>query len=58
MHASPPPSILLVGYNSGIGIEGWVAVGRALSSKRNLKKLNVGEKGRNESSCDPVYLKD
>jgi hypothetical protein len=35
--------LLLVGYNRGIGIEGWAAAGRALSSKRNLKKLNIGE---------------
>jgi hypothetical protein len=35
--------LLLVGSNRGIGIEGWAAVGRALSSKRNLKKLNIGE---------------
>jgi hypothetical protein len=56
MHESPPPSILFVGYNRGIGVEGWVAVARALSSKKNLKKLNLGEERRNESSCDPVHL--
>jgi hypothetical protein len=43
MHESPPPSILFVGDNRGIRMEGWAAVGRALSSKRNLKKLYLGE---------------
>jgi hypothetical protein len=43
MHSSPSPSILFVGSNSGIEIEGWAAVARALSSKRNLKKLDLGE---------------
>jgi hypothetical protein len=41
---------LFVGGNNGIGIEGWAAVGRALSSKKNLKKLNLGEERGNESS--------
>jgi hypothetical protein len=38
----PPHSNLFVGNNWGIGMEGWVAVGRALSSMRNLKKLDIG----------------
>jgi hypothetical protein len=35
--------VLFVGGNKGIGVEGWAAVGRALSSKRNLKKLDLCE---------------
>jgi hypothetical protein len=42
MHESPP-SILFVVGNRGIGMEGWAAVARALSSKRNLKNLDLGE---------------
>jgi hypothetical protein len=30
-------------------MEGWAAVGRALSSKMNIKKLDLGEKRGNES---------
>jgi hypothetical protein len=43
MHASPTPSILFVGGNRGIGMEGWEAVGIALSSKWNFKKLDLCE---------------
>jgi hypothetical protein len=52
MHESPPPSILFVGGNSGIGMEGWAAVGLALSTKRNLKKLYLGDQRGNESSIE------
>jgi hypothetical protein len=52
MYASPPPSILFVGRNRGIGMEGWAAVASALFSKRNMKKLDLGEERGNESSCD------
>jgi hypothetical protein len=34
---------LFVGGNSGIGKEEWAAVGWVLSSKRNFKKLALGE---------------
>jgi hypothetical protein len=43
MQFSTPPSILFVGRNRRIGMEGWAAVGRALPSKRNLRKLDLGE---------------
>jgi hypothetical protein len=47
--------MLFVDCNWSIGMEGWVAVGRALSSKRNLKMLGLGEERGNESSCDTVH---
>jgi hypothetical protein len=47
MHESHSPSILLEGSNCGIGKEGWAAVGRALSSNKNLKTLYLGEERRN-----------
>jgi hypothetical protein len=37
-------------------MEGWVVFGRALSSKRNLKKLDLGEERGNASSSDPDHL--
>jgi hypothetical protein len=43
MHTGITSSILFVGDNRGIGIEGWAAVGRALSSKKKLKKLALSE---------------
>jgi hypothetical protein len=43
MHVSPPLSILFVGGNIGIGMEGWTALAKALSSKRNLKKIDIGK---------------
>jgi hypothetical protein len=43
MHAGITSSILFVADNRGIGMEVWAAVGRALSSKRKLKKLALGE---------------
>jgi hypothetical protein len=52
MQTSPSPSVVFVGYNSGIGLEGWVAVGRSLSFKRNIKKLDLGEERGNASSAD------
>jgi hypothetical protein len=52
MLSSSPPSILFVGWNSGIEMEGWAAVGMALTSKRNLKKLNLGEQIENASTSD------
>jgi hypothetical protein len=48
MHESLSPFILFVDDISGIGMEGWAAVGRALSSKNNLKKLDLGEERENE----------
>jgi hypothetical protein len=55
MHSSPPPCILFLAGNCDIGIEEWAAVGRALSSMRNLKKLYLGEERGNESSSDPDH---
>jgi hypothetical protein len=58
MHESPPSCILFLGWNKGIGMEGWAAMGRALSSKKNLKKLALGKESVTESSSDPDHLKD
>jgi hypothetical protein len=55
LHESPSLSILFVEENSDIGMEGWAAVGRALSSKRNFKNLNLCEERGNASSSDPDY---
>jgi hypothetical protein len=55
-HESPSPFILLVGDNSCIEKEGWAAVGKALLSKRNFKKLDLSEERGNESSSDPGRL--
>jgi hypothetical protein len=41
-HPSSPFNFFIE-YISGIDMEGWVAVGRALSSKKNLKKLGLCE---------------
>jgi hypothetical protein len=41
-HASIKSS-LFVGGNSDIKMEGWAAVGKVLSSKKNIKKLYLGE---------------
>jgi hypothetical protein len=48
--------MLFVAGNYGIRMEGWAAVGRALPSKMNLKKLNLGEERGNEPSTDPDHL--
>jgi hypothetical protein len=45
--------MLFVGNNSDIGKEGWAAVGRALSSKKNLKKFDLSEFRGRVSSTDP-----
>jgi hypothetical protein len=47
-------SILFIGGNMGIGMEGWTVVARALSLKRNLKKLNLGEYGLSTQKEYPV----
>jgi hypothetical protein len=47
------PSILFEANNRHIGIEGWAAVGRALFSKKNFKKLDLGKESVNESSYYP-----
>jgi hypothetical protein len=35
--------LILPGGNKGIGMKGWAVVARTLSSKWNLKKLNLGK---------------
>lgn len=35
--------ILITGRSEEIGLEGWTALGRVLSSNRNLKKFGLGE---------------
>lgn len=40
---------LFIGENSSIGMEGWAALARVLSSQRNVKKLVLGEWRGNES---------
>jgi hypothetical protein len=46
---------LLVGDNRDIGMEGWAAVGRALSSKKNLKKLDLSKLRGGVSSTYPDH---
>jgi hypothetical protein len=40
-------------------MEGWVAVGRLLSLKKSLKKVDLGEKEGNESASNMlIFLPD
>jgi hypothetical protein len=43
-----PHSNLFVGNNRDMGMEGWAAVGRALSSTTKLRQFNLGNERGNE----------
>lgn len=51
-----PLFILFLGNNGGIGVEGWAAVGKALLTLRNLKKLDLGEREVGKFLCRFCYL--
>lgn len=50
------PAILFVGKNSDIRMEGWLALGRVLSSKRFLMKLYLCKWRGYKSSDHPPCL--